>query len=325
MRKLVPLLSVLSVIAAAACGGASGGEEPAGPTEVDVGVIPIADVAPLFLGKEKGFFEAEGLAVRTHFAQGGAAIVPSVASGEYQFGFSNVVSLMIANTKGLPLRIVSQGVQGPEDASGSWSGLLVAGDGPIQEPADLEGEKVGVLTLDNIGHVVGVANLAERGVDVSKVSFVEVPPPEMPLAVSAGKVAAVNIVEPFLTEATSEGARVLMPSYTGIAPNLTVATYFTTAQYIQQNSQQNDDVVAAFVRAMERSLDYAASHPDEARKIIPTYTEIAPEVAAEIQLPQWSSDLNEPSIRKLADVSVQYGFLDGEPDLAELIHAEGKG
>lgn len=315
MRKLVPLLFVFPLLAGAACGGASEAEGSGEMTEVNVGVIPIADVAPLFLGREKGFFEEEGIALETHFAQGGAAIVPSVASGEYEFGFSNVVSMMIANTKGLPLRIVSQGVQGPKEASGSWSGLVVAGDGPVEEPTDLEGRKVGVLTLDNIGHLVSMVNLAERGVDVSKVDFVEVPPSEMPLAVSSGKVAGVGIVEPFLTQATSDGARVLAPSYYDIAPNLTVATYFSSAPYIQEN----DEVVAGFVRAMERSLDYAASHPDEAREIIPTYTEIPSEVVAEIQLPQWSSDLNEPSIRKLADLSVEHGFLDGQPDLDELI------
>lgn len=313
--RIAAFFVAFPLLVAVACSGPSDSERTGDTTQVDVGVIPIADVAPLFLGIEKGFFKAEGLSVRTHFAQGGAAIVPSVASGDYEFGFSNVVSLMIANTKGLPLRIISQAVQGAEDASGAWSGLLVAGDGPIQQPNDLEGKKVGVLTLNNIGHVMAVVNLAEHGVDVSKVSFVEVPPPEMPVAVSTGKVAAVNIVEPFLAEATSAGGRVLMPSYVGITANMTVATYFSTAQYIQEN----EDVATDFVRAMERSLDYAASHPDEARDIIPTYTEISPEIAAEIQLPQWSSDLNTPSISKLADLSVKHGFLDSQPNLDELI------
>jgi NitT/TauT family transport system substrate-binding protein len=53
----------LALAAVAGCGGddnggggGGGGTEAAKPTTIKVGTIPIADVAPLYLGIKKGFF-----------------------------------------------------------------------------------------------------------------------------------------------------------------------------------------------------------------------------------------------------------------------------
>lgn len=322
-RVGLTLASLVALLASiAGCGGSgttesSGGEKASGPVKVDVGVIPIADVAPLFLGKDKGFFQKRGIKIETHFAQGGAAIIPSVLSGDYQFGFSNSVSLMIGNAKGLPLRILAPGSKGAAQASQAWSKLLVQGDGPISSATDLEGKKVGVLTLKNIGHLVTKTHLDERGVDVSKVKFVEVPPPEMPKALGSGKVAAIAVVEPFLTKAQNAGARALFPTYAGgvfDAP-MEVAPYFTTSPY----KQKHPKVVKRFAKAMSHAEEYAADHPQQAREIIPTYTEISPELANKIKLPHWGSELNRTSLRQLAQRAQKYEFLPKAPDLQELI------
>jgi len=42
-------------------------------------------------------------------AQGGAAIVPAVISGDDQIGFSNMVSLILAAAHGLPVMAVAYG------------------------------------------------------------------------------------------------------------------------------------------------------------------------------------------------------------------------
>src|SRR5262245_35188586 len=77
------LLTVFALAAAApvvACGSSdddSGGGATTTPTKVKVGVIPIVDVAPIYLGIKQGFFSAEKLELTLETAQGGAAIVPS--------------------------------------------------------------------------------------------------------------------------------------------------------------------------------------------------------------------------------------------------------
>ena len=64
-------------------GGAGGVSPPPGPETVKVGVLPIVDVAPLFLGKEKGFFTKRGIDLKTTIAPAGPAIVPGPLSSPH--------------------------------------------------------------------------------------------------------------------------------------------------------------------------------------------------------------------------------------------------
>jgi NitT/TauT family transport system substrate-binding protein len=111
------------------------------------------------------------------------------------------------------------------------------------------------------------------------------------------------------------GGTPLFSSYVATAPNLTVATYFASKQYIAENK----DIVERFQRAMTKSLEYAAENDQEVRDVVKEYTEIPPEVIDKIHLPTWKADLNEPTIKTLSELSLKYGFIEEEPDLNELI------
>jgi NitT/TauT family transport system substrate-binding protein len=80
-----------------------------GDVTLKVGVVPITDVAPLYVGVAMGFFKDEHLLIEPVPAQSGAAIVPAVISGDDQIGFSNMVSLILAAAHGLPVMAVAYG------------------------------------------------------------------------------------------------------------------------------------------------------------------------------------------------------------------------
>jgi NitT/TauT family transport system substrate-binding protein len=311
------LVALACAVGAPACGddddgGGGGGAEPA---TLNVGVIPIADVAPLYLGIDKGFFKEQQLTIKPQLAEGGAAITPAVVSGDFQIGFSNTISLLIAAAEDLPVQIISQGVLGGKSEEDAWADLLVLKDGPIKEPKDLEGKTIAVNTLKNICEVTIKASLEQEGVAVDTLEFTEVPFPDMNAALEAGRVDAACVVEPFVSQGKAGKARGIAPFYVRTAPDLTVATYFTSTQY----AEENPEVVDRFVQAMNKSLTYAQSHPDEVRKVLLDYTEIPPEAAEAIKLPIWRPDLNEPTIERLSELSLKYGLIEEEPDLDELI------
>ena len=320
LRVAALLATLACVVGVAACGddddggggGDGGGAEPA---TLNVGVIPIADVAPLYLGIDKGFFEDQQLTIKPQLAEGGAAITPAVVSGDFQIGFSNTISLLIAASQDLPVQIITQGVLAGKSEEEAWADLLVLKDGPIKEPKDLEGKTIAVNTLKNICEVTIKASLEPEGVAVDTLEFTEVPFPDMNAALEAGRVDAACVVEPFVSQGKAGEARGIDPFYVRTAPDLTVATYFTSSQY----AQENGDVVDRFVEAMNRSLTYAESHPDEVRQVLLEYTEIPPEAAEQIKLPIWRPDLNEPTIELLSKLSLKYGLIEEQPDLDELI------
>jgi NitT/TauT family transport system substrate-binding protein len=108
------IATTLLVVSMAACSSSSSSNPPASsgpatPDKVTAGVIAILDVAPIYLGKQKGIFANHNIDLTLATAQGGAAIVPAVVSGQYQFGFSNVVSLLLAKSQNVPIKAVANG------------------------------------------------------------------------------------------------------------------------------------------------------------------------------------------------------------------------
>lgn len=319
-RKLLALLSATTLLVLG-CGGDS--DSPAAPgtgstapvDEVTVGVIPIVDVAPIYLGDQKGFFSSRNIKLTLTPAQGGAAIVPGVVSGEFDFGFSNVISMMLAQANDVPIKIVSNGNNSTGVAGEDFGGVVVKGDSPIQSAADLAGKSVAANTLKNIVETTVRESVRQAGGDPSAVEFVELPFPDMPAALEAGRVDAVFVVEPFLTATLDAGGRVVASSFAEAAPNLTVAVYFTSTEL----TTSNPDLVRRFTEAMQESLAYADAHPDEVRQVLSTYTQIPPEAAGKLILPKWPAEINRESMQKLGELAVTDGLIPSPPDLDALL------
>lgn len=157
MRRLLAILtSGLFLVTASACGSSGdsgapdGGSPSGGITTVKLGLIPIVDVAPVYLGQKKGFYSKHGLKLQISNASGGAAIVPGVASGQFQFGFSNVTSLLLAQSSGVPIKAVSNGIASTGVAGKDFAAIAVKKGSSIKSAKDLEGKKVAINTLKNI-------------------------------------------------------------------------------------------------------------------------------------------------------------------------------
>ncbi|GAA3919303.1 ABC transporter substrate-binding protein [Actinoplanes auranticolor] len=320
MRRFITGMTVLALVAAGAGCGSSGdsggGTTDGGVAKVKVGIIPIVDVAPIYLGQKQGFFANRKIDLTMESGQGGAAIVPGVVSGQFQFGFSNITSLLIAQTKNVPVKVVTNGVASTGTAGKDFGGVTVRKDSPITEPADLAGKKIAVNTLKNIGDTTVRESVRKAGGDPSGITFVEMPFANMPAAVENGQVDAAWVVEPSLSAVTAAGGRVVAWNYVDAAPDLTVAAYFASSKLIADDP----DLVKRFTEAMNESLAYADAHPDEVREILGSYTKIDPKVREALTLPKWPTEINKPSVETLSKLGAQDGiFGSATPDLAKIL------
>lgn len=318
-RLIISAVAAAGLLTTAACGSSpatpAGGSGSGGIDKVKVGAIPIVDVAPLHLGKEKGFFKEQGIELEVVNTTGGAAAVPGVVSGEFDFAFGNVVSLIVARSKGLPLKAIASGNSSTGKQGADFGGIVVPAGSPIKTAAELGGKTVAVNNLKNVGDTTVRASIRKAGGDPSTVKFVELPFPDMPAAVADKRVDAAWIVEPFFTVAQNQGAKVIASNFVDTAPNMTVATYFTTEKTIKEKA----DLTKRFTAAIEKSLQYAQEHPDEARKVLLTYTKIAPAVAEKITLPAWPTQVNVASVQTMADLMQSDGLIDKKVDVSELL------
>jgi NitT/TauT family transport system substrate-binding protein len=328
-RGLVALTATLmAVVGIAACGGDDSGGGGGGggggankPATLKVGVIPIADVAPVYVGIKQGFFKEENLTIQPQIAEGGATITAQTVSGDLQIGFSNVTSLIIAASKKLPIQIVASGVKGAESEDDAWDAVLTKKGSPIKDPKALEGQTVSVNNLNNVGPLTINNAMEKAGADYKKVKYVEVPFPDANAALDTGRIDAAWVVEPFVSQGKAQGTGEVLHPFEQMAPNFEVATYFVTKQY----AAQNKDVVDRFVRAINKSLEFAQQNPDVVRQVVPTYTKIPKDVAAKMTLPRWASEINQPTVQQTADLAQKYGYIKDKPDLGELIRPQGGG
>ena len=244
MRRRLAPIAVVAVLSTAACGG-GGGEDAGtaadgGTTPLTVGVIPITDVAPIYLGQEQGFFAERGIELELVPLSAGAALVPGVVAGDFQIAFGNVTSALLAGFQNLPLRIVAEGASSTGDPATDFCGIVVPADSPIQTAADLAGKTVAINNLKNINEVTTRAVVEQAGGDQASIQFTELAFPDMPAALSGGDIDAAQVVEPFLSTITSQGGRVVAANCADAVDELTVSIYFSTEQFIQENPEVVD-------------------------------------------------------------------------------------
>lgn len=314
MRFVAVLVLLLAM---AGCGSEPPASSPGQPDDVTVGMISIVDVAPIYLGKEKGFFEKRNINLTLKPAEAGTETIPAVLSGDLEFGYSNIVTLLLARAQGLPVKIVTNGNNSTGEDGKDFGALFVNGNSPITSVADLKGKKVAVNVLQNVVELSVRASADKAGIDPNSIEYVKLPFPEMPAALANGQVDAAFVVEPFQQIVLSQGGRAIASSLVDAAPDMSVAMYFTSEQMLAENP----DLAKRFTEAMNESLAYAAEHSDEVRQILPTYTKIPAEVIPKIVLPKFTSEINRDSVETMAEIAKREKILQGDPDIDNLLPA----
>ncbi|WP_169304072.1 ABC transporter substrate-binding protein [Arthrobacter sp. CAU 1506] len=308
-------LAITSLVAGCATEATGTADGADGTTTVTVGLLPIVPTAGFRLGVEKGFFKDEGLDIKIAEAQSGAAVMASVVSGEYDVGFAAVVPQIQAVEQGLPIKVI-----GTASSVSNNAGLFVAPDSPIKSPADLKGARIGVVALKSIDEVTIRGAADHLGVDSSTFQFVSVPFPEMLPALEAGRVDAVELPEPFYTAALSKGHREIIQEPMGVflGDGATNSSFFTSDSHIAKKK----NVVDSFIRALERSNEYATKNPQEVAKTVSAYTSISSDTAEKMVPTVFGTTVTTESYEALGELMVRYGILSADPNLSNLIYED---
>ena len=327
MRKTwsIPAIAACAALAVAACGGGgsappSGGDSSGGgPTTLNVqetAGVPSAFVA---FGMSKGFFDKQKLKIKLQSSQGGATTVPALVSGKIQVAGSNVVSLLIAASKGLPVEAIAPGTSAHGQGQKDFGALMVAKDSPVRDVKDLAGKTVAVNTLNNIAEVVVKASLQKAGVDPDQVKLREVDFPEMEPALAKGDVDAAFLIEPFVTTARKAGDRIVDYSYVTTEPNLQVGAYAVSRKF----AEENPDAVKRYRAAVGETATYLMDHQSEFRSFLAKQAKTPAALAKTMELPTFTMQLNTASMQKTAGLVQQYGLVKDKVNVDDLTGGGG--
>jgi NitT/TauT family transport system substrate-binding protein len=303
-----PVAAALPVaVAAAVLGGAATGAPSATVTTITVNTLPIANALPLDLGIQKGFFAAQGIEIKKNTLQSGNDIVLALANNNGDIGYIGYTPAMIGRTQGIPITVVAASeTEGTSDAD-NWQNV-VARSSSIRSPADLVGKTVALNALKGVAEVVVRGALDKLGVDSSQVKFTAIPFPVMPTALANGQVDAVHTPEPFMSQILAAGGHIVL------APGPVLGKYWPNGCYCAREDwvRKNPGLVQRFRTAMNQSLVYANSHPDEIRALLPA-------AIRNIRLPTWSPLVDRVQLLGLAQLAKKYGVITTLPNMTKFV------
>ncbi|OLT10614.1 hypothetical protein BJF78_28675 [Pseudonocardia sp. CNS-139] len=301
-------------MALTACAGPPDTPAGGGPTPVTVGVMPIVETAAVYVAQERGFFADAGLDVTIETANTSSAIIPGLVSGQYDIGFSNMVTFLLASEQGLELTAVAPAA-GPAPGGQEDMAAVVAADPAIRSAADLVGKRVGVNALNNIAAVALRQSVRAAGGDPDGLQLVELGFAEQAAAVLNGQIDAGFTVEPYLSVAAQDGLHAVTYPYLDVDPELTIGAYLASSSTVAERPE----VVEAFRTALARAVELVAGDEQVLHDAIAGFSSIDPALIPQLALPAFPRAINRPSVAGWAELMVTDGLLPAVPDVDALL------
>ncbi|GAA3654028.1 ABC transporter substrate-binding protein [Microbacterium marinilacus] len=319
-------LATVGVLSLAACSSGS----PSGPAETEtapaaegggdltpitVGLLAIAPAAAVQYGIDEGIFEEHGLDVTVQMAQGGAAMLPAVSTGQYDFGVGNPLSVLTAASQGVDVRIASGYSFSLAEGDDINAVVARAGEG-IESWSDLEGKKVSVNAVKTQGDLTIDEAVEQDGGDPSAVEYIEVAFPDALAQLDGGNVDAVWIPEPFLSAALADP-----DTYTVVGhPNQeTIPGLPTMVTFTSGAVGEDAELLEAWRGAVSETLAAATEDREGFGQTISEFTGMPEAAAADLRLERLDAELDPQLIADLSDLAQKFEFLTSAPDLETVI------
>src|SRR5512140_2289665 len=211
--------------------------------------------APFFLGKERGYFEQEGIDLDIQEGRGSGVTVQAVAAGTATFGYADVPTMIKAASKGAPVTAVGVALQ--------TSPMSVMGfaDKNIRKPADIKGKTVAVTPGDSMSQIWPLF-LKKTGLKDSDFKTVAGDAQTKLNAVMNGQADLLlgYVMDQAIKLQDATQKQVYPIRFADYGVNMVSSGIIAQKDFLKQKP----DVAKRFMRAATRSLEEAAKNPEAA-------------------------------------------------------------
>lgn len=239
---------------------ASGSKTAEKPRDVKIVLdwSPNTNHTGLYVAKEQGYYEEEGLNVDIVLPGAGGADA-MVASGEVPFGVSVQESVTQGRIQGVPLVSIAAIIQH------NTSGFAAPADKGIKTPKDFEGKTYGGWGSP-VEEAVMKSIMDQSGADVGKVKFVNIGEADYFTAVKRDIDFAWIFYAWTGIEAELRGEPLDMQYVKDYSKQL---DYYTPVIVTNEKTIADDpELVKAFMRATSKGYRYAIEHPEESAEML---------------------------------------------------------
>jgi len=261
----MPALRTLFVAGLVAAWGAAWGAGAALANDavtVQLDWVVRGDHGIFFVGRDKGFFAAEGIDIAAiHRGTGSVVTMRLVGAGQADFGFGDLPTAAVAASQDVPVVALAAVNQ-----TSPLAFIALAARHRLRRPGDLEGLSVGVQPAGST-YVFFRAFVAANRLDLAKIAQLTVAPPYENYLL-LGRVDAVpgyidaEVPELAAKAGGPQALDILLGSEHGY--DMLGSGLVTSAAMVRDRP----DLVQRFVRAYLAAFDYVAAHPAETADII---------------------------------------------------------
>lgn len=295
-RGIAPFLAVGLAATLIGCSSGGSGTDEGGEleiTELNVGILPTPDYAPVQIALDNGYFEDEGLTVNAEIFNPSTGLGPLLNQSRHLQGV-NWIQFVTSVNQDVPI----VGVAPADVGTPGYAEIMVAEDSPYQSLADLDGKKSATVNTPGNCDLIPLAALAKEG-ETAQPNFVNLAIPEMPAQLARGGVDAACVPEPTLSSVKAEGGfRSVSDIFSGEYEGFPVTGFSASKAFVEANP----NTVAAFQRALAKARTDASDDESVVRDALKEYTEI-PEAAIEkMVLPRYVETLTEEDLQQVVDV-----------------------
>jgi NitT/TauT family transport system substrate-binding protein len=221
-------------------------------------VAQFADVflyMPLYIAKDKGFFEKQGLDVDIVSTGGDDKTYAAVISGDAQFGIADPTFVAIARSKGQGGQVIASIVNGVP----FWGVTKKKEIPEIKDPKMLKDYSVATFPAPSTAYVLQEEMFEDGGLkpNIKQAAF-----GTLLTQLETGQADIALELEPNVSTAVNQGARIVysMPERYG---DFAITGVSVSEEMIQKNPEE----VQRFVNAIEMALVFARENPTEAIEI----------------------------------------------------------
>jgi len=276
-------------------------------TQLKMGVFPAADFAPLFVGFKRGIFKKHGLDIKVQFIFTGTGLMSGLTSGALDLATNSATAGATGIANGLPVKIVALSALTPTKG---YIDVLVRRDSDIRGWRDLEGKTVATINLQGQFHMLVNHAIEKRGGDPSKMRALPMSPADEPAALAAGRVDAIVMQDPTLTQAKSQHSFRSLGNPTALLGYpLPSGAIFSSNETIAKKP----GTLRRFRAAWREAVAVAKRNPRLARQTIIKFTGISNETALKVTLPDFSANLSPRGVGPMLLQMKKYGWVSQVP------------
>jgi len=260
---------------------------------------------PLYIGIDNGLFAKQGLEVTKETAGAPSTALAAVISGSAQFSLHGPEWPAIAASKGAPVQIVANCVNG----AAVW--IATSPDFKFTGVKDLKGETIVTGQMPTTSTSLFIKLMKENGIDATKeTNMIQVPLGTEIGAFVAGQAKVAVLYEPNLDQAVSKGMKVVLGF-----PKLYGPYAFSA---ITTRTDADPDTTQRFVNGLEAALRSMRTDPagaiEIAKKEFPTLDPVVVEAAVKRMLDDPPSvDITPAALKVSMDTQIALGNLATQP------------